>query len=84
MRRGTVSLEMWKQPYLETCCRASLHRLLLCGDIGRPSGLKDGPCLEHLAEMGLAEQREDGRYALPLSGMRRHASEIAGLSTGSQ
>ena len=67
---------MWNQPYLETCCRASLHRLLLCADIGRPPGLKDGPCLQRLTEMGLARAREDGRYVMTPSGAARHAAEI--------
>ena len=67
---------MWEQPYLETCCRASLHRLLLCGEIGRPAGLKDGPCLERLSTMGLAHQRKDGRYAITMAGVVRHDTEI--------
>jgi len=67
---------MWHQPYLETCCRSALHRLMLCGTPGRPSGLKDGPCLERLASLGLAEQRPDGRYAPTPAGICRHASEI--------
>ena len=44
---------MWNEPYLETCCRSALHRLMLSGPIGRPPGLKDGQCLIRLAGMGL-------------------------------
>ena len=68
---------MWDQPYLETCCRSALHRLLLCGDPGRPGGLKDGPCLERLSGMGLARMRPDGRFEMTEAGKARHAIEIA-------
>jgi hypothetical protein len=75
---------MWNQPYLETCCRAALHRLSLSGACGRPPGLKDGPCLERLAGMGLTSQSRDGRYHLTQEGIARHASEVLGLAaTGS-
>jgi hypothetical protein len=67
---------MWDQPYLETCCRSALHRLVLCGALGRPSGLKDGPCLRRLASLGLAVQRCDGRYSPTGAGLDRHQSEI--------
>lgn len=68
---------MWDEPYLETCCRSALHRLLLCGSAGRPDGLKDGPCLARLEGMGLARARpEDGRYEATAAGAARHASEI--------
>ncbi len=67
---------MWNEPYLETCCRAALHRLVLSGPAGRPGGLKDGPCLERLSGMGLAQTRPDGRYEPTLPGRARHASEI--------
>jgi len=67
---------MWDQPYLETCCRSALHRLSLAGDTGRPSGLKDGPCLQRLAEDGLVRLRSDGRYVLTRAGAARHAQEI--------
>jgi hypothetical protein len=66
---------MWNEPYLETCCRSALHRLTLVGPPGRPAGLKDGPCLERLAAMGLAEQ-DDGRYRITGAGRIRHRSEI--------
>ncbi len=75
---------MWSQPYLETCCRSALHRLLLCAAIGRPPGLKDGPCLERLAGMGLATQRADGRYSLTAAGHARHRTEIAGGGTAAE
>ena len=67
---------MWDQPYLETCCRAALHRLMLAGEIGRPSALKDGPCLQRLTEDGFAYERSDGRYEPTEAGARRHTLEI--------
>lgn len=67
---------MWNQPYLETCCRASLHRVVLAGPLGRPAGLKDGPCLARLAGMGLVRRRADDRYEITDSGLTRHAVEI--------
>lgn len=69
---------MWNQPYLETCCRSALHRLHLAGGVGRPAGLKDGPCLERLQRMGLSRQQTDGRFAITPEGERRHASEVLG------
>jgi hypothetical protein len=68
---------MWDEPYLETCCRSALHRLVLSGEAGRPGGLKDGPCLVRLHAMGLARLRDDGRYALSEAGAARHGREIA-------
>lgn len=67
---------MWNQPYLETCCRSALHRLVLSGRIGRPPGLKDGACLARLAGMGLASVRADGRYSVTEAGSSRHAHEV--------
>jgi hypothetical protein len=67
---------MWDEPYLETCCRSALHRLVLCGELGRPEGLKDGSCLARLATMGLARQRDDGRFEITAAGHRRHEREI--------
>jgi hypothetical protein len=67
---------MWDEPYLETCCRSALHRLMLAGDVGRPPEPKDRPCLERLGGMGLATQRADGRYGITDAGRVRHASEI--------
>ncbi len=67
---------MWDEPYLETCCRATLHRLALAGTLGRPDGLKDGPCLARLAGMGLAQRRPDGRFALTEAGTARHAQDV--------
>ena len=69
---------MWDQPYLETCCRAALHRLVLSGPGGRPGGLKDGPCLLRLSGMGLACERDDGRFGLTQAGRDRHRTEILG------
>jgi hypothetical protein len=67
---------MWDEPYLETCCRSALHRLVLCGEAARPPGLKDGPCLERLAGMGLAAARADGRYVITPEGRVRHGEEV--------
>jgi hypothetical protein len=67
---------MWSDPYLETCCRSTLHRLTLCGPVGRPDGLKDGPCLLRLSGMGLARRRPDGRFEITAAGTTRHASEV--------
>jgi hypothetical protein len=67
---------MLNEPYLETCCRSALHRLVLARDTGRPEGLKDGRCLARLAEMGLAVHGVDGRYQVTPPGTARHASEI--------
>lgn len=68
---------MYREPYLETCCRSALHRLVLCGPAGRPSGLKDGPCLLRLAGMSFAALRPDCRYEVTATGRARHGSEIA-------
>jgi hypothetical protein len=67
---------MWNEPYLETCCRSALHRLVLVGAGGRPDGLKDGPCLGRLEGMGLARLRSDGRFEITASGTTRHAHEV--------
>ncbi len=67
---------MWNQPYLETCCRAALHRLVLTADDGRPGALKDGPCLDRLTGMGFADARQDGRYQVTEAGRERHRTEI--------
>ena len=67
---------MWNQPYLETCCRAALHRLVLSSAAGRPDGLKDGPCLHRLAAMGFADSGADGRFQVTEAGCARHRSEI--------
>ncbi|WP_439549271.1 hypothetical protein [Falsiroseomonas sp.] len=68
---------MWNEPYLETCCRSALHRLTLVRPHGRPDGLKDGPCLQRLAGMGLARSRPDGRFEATEAGLDRHGTEIA-------
>ena len=67
---------VWDQPYLETCCRAALHRLFLAGSDGRPADQMDRPCLVRLAGMDLCEQRPDGRFSLTSDGMQRHATEV--------
>jgi len=67
---------MWHDPYLETCCRSALHRVMLCGTNGRPQGLKDGPCLARLQTLGFVAQRHDGHFVLTPAGRSRHATEI--------
>ena len=67
---------MWHDPYLETCCRSALHRLSLAGEVGRPGGLKDGPCLIRLTGMGLVRERADGRFGLTAEGEARHGREV--------
>lgn len=66
----------WNEPYLETCCRAALHRLVLSQEIGRPDGLKDGRCLHRLAGMGLAGIAASGRFTVTPAGVARHRLEI--------
>lgn len=67
---------MWNEPYLETCCRAALHRLVLSEAEGRPPAMKDGPCLLRLTGMGLAAGRPDGRFDVTAAGRARHRTEI--------
>jgi hypothetical protein len=67
---------MWREPYLETCCRAALHRVVLSGEAGRPLGLADQPCLERLAEMGLVSAAPAGIFTPTQEGRQRHRSEI--------
>lgn len=66
----------WNEPYLETCCRSALHRLALCGEVGRPWAEKDGPCLRRLAAMQLAIERPDGQFEITAPGRARHGQEI--------
>jgi len=66
---------MWNDPYLESCCRAALHRLVLSGAQGRPSGMKDGPCLARLAAMGLVKIATNRVYICE-GGLARHATEV--------
>ena len=68
--------KMWNEPYLETCCRSALHRVMLSGAQGRPPGMKDGRCLVRMAEMQLVCERADGRFVLTDAGAARHGSEI--------
>ncbi|AOX19962.1 hypothetical protein [Kozakia baliensis] len=70
---------MWDEPYLETCCRSTLHRLLLCEGVGRPQNLRDQPCLERLCGMGFARLRQDGRFEITPAGQVRHDREIGRL-----
>jgi len=67
---------VWDQPYLETCCRAALHRLYLCGPAGRPSGLMDDPCQRRLAAMALCRHTSDGGFTITEAGRHRHATDI--------
>jgi hypothetical protein len=68
----------WTDPYLETCCRSALHRLMLAGPAGRPPGMKDGACLARLTGMDFAAVRPDGRYVATATGQQRHESEVLG------
>ena len=70
---------MYDEPYLETCCRSALHRLVLCGDTGRPATLKDQGCLLRLEQKGFASLRPDGRFAASVAGLARHDHEIMGV-----
>ncbi|GAB6967638.1 hypothetical protein JCM25156A_16750 [Komagataeibacter kakiaceti JCM 25156] len=72
---------MWNEPYLETCCRSALHRLKLSGDHGRPTGLRDDPCLRRLEGMGLARTDHNQRFAMTEQGHARHRTEILKLPT---
>lgn len=69
---------MWTEPYLEPCCRSALHRLVLAGPLGRPTGLKDGPCLDRLTGMGLAERKWDGRVEITEAGLGAHRRFVRG------
>lgn len=75
---GLADIEgtMWNEPYLETCCRSALNRLRIVRGLGRPPGLKDGPCLARLAAMGLCRERPDGRFEITETGIERHRTEI--------
>lgn len=66
---------MWNEPYLETCCRAALHRLVLAGAHGRPAGLADESCLSRLQTDGLAAPGGQG-WVVSRTGAARHAREI--------
>jgi hypothetical protein len=70
---------MWTETYLETCCRAALHRVKLAGPVGRPDGLKDGPCLRRMEQAGLTRRQGDGRFVLTEAGYERHATEVANV-----
>jgi hypothetical protein len=67
---------MWNQPYLETCCRAALHRLHLCGEAGRPAGEPDDGCLHRLTGMGLSILGADGRFRITPAGGQCHAEQV--------
>ncbi|WP_084440483.1 hypothetical protein [Acetobacter nitrogenifigens] len=72
---------MWDEPYLETCCRSALHRLCLSGSLGRPTGLRDQPCLERLEGLGFACTDADGRFHVTPEGEARRRSEILKLAS---
>ena len=71
---------MYDEPYLESCCRSALHRLVLAGAAGRPEapgeGLKDSRCLARLAELGLACRAADGQMRPTEAGLARHRAEV--------
>jgi hypothetical protein len=81
-RRVAHRVAVWNQPYLETCCRAALHRLYLSGPAGRPAGQMDEPCQYRLEAMGLCHIGADGRVTINQAGQRRHASEVLKLPSG--
>ncbi len=70
---------MWNEPYLETCCRSALHRLVLAGASGRPDAreadLKDARCLDRLVSLDLAAHAE-GSFRITAEGVERHRTEI--------
>jgi len=68
---------MWREPYLETCCRSALHRVILAGEAGRPPDLSDQPCLDRLVTLGLVDSGADGRFFVTHQGRTRHCTEIA-------
>jgi hypothetical protein len=49
---------------------------VLVAALGRPDGLKDGPCLARLAGMGLAAPRADGRWQITALGQARHGELV--------
>ncbi|MBS0985075.1 hypothetical protein [Acetobacter thailandicus] len=71
--------KVWNQPYLETCCRSSLHRLCLTGASGRPSGLRDDPCLERMQKMGFVQHSPQGRFLATDAGYARYRQEVLGM-----
>jgi hypothetical protein len=73
---------VWNQPYLETCCRAALHRLRLAGGTGRPTDVPDIACLKRLSMMGLCTCRPDGLFEVTPDGIARHDREIRGFAAG--
>jgi hypothetical protein len=44
--------------------------------------MKDGPCLDRLAGMGLARCRPDGRFEITAAGGERHARDIMRRAAG--
>ncbi|MCX2559812.1 hypothetical protein OQ252_00150 [Acetobacter farinalis] len=73
---------MWNEPYLETCCRAALHRLCLAGAVGRPAGLRDDPCLLRMQDMGFVRETGQGRFFVTDEGRSRHAREVLKVAEG--
>jgi hypothetical protein len=67
---------MWREPYLETCCRSALHRVILAGTSGRPASIGDAPCLDRLASIGLVIKHGDDRYHQTREGTARHTLEV--------
>ncbi len=67
---------MWDEPYLETCCRAALHRVVLAGAVARPAESKDTACLARLVARGLVAARTDGRFVATAAGRDQHAALV--------
>ena len=73
---------MWDEPYLETCCRAALHRVVLAGAAARPADSKDAACLARLAARGLVATRADGRCVATDAGIIQHAALVMRAGPG--
>ncbi|MFT8563636.1 MAG: hypothetical protein ABF742_02875 [Acetobacter orientalis] len=76
MKKEGILSKVWKEPYLETCCRSALHRLCLSGDLGRPEGLQDDPCLKRMQGMGFVARSAQGRFYITEEGQARHTQEV--------
>ncbi len=78
---------MWNEPYLETCCRSALHRVVLTGPVG-PPGRPEGRTLPAAAGRHGPGLRAGG---WPLRGHRRRTCsarprdpEAGGLSAAAR
>ncbi|HTZ71295.1 MAG TPA: hypothetical protein VMB71_11645 [Acetobacteraceae bacterium] len=67
---------MWREAYLETCCRSALHRAMLAGQAGRPGDTRDRTCLERLAQRRLVVPSGAGRYVITEAGEVAHRTIV--------